>query len=168
MNKPLLMVLLVILVALGALAVYRLAFKAPEEPLPPVELEKDKDVPFLQEVDGIETDETPEFDVEVATKEVGARKVLEFTITETHGWAVKQVYVQAYFGKVNPDTGEFETEMKDPPQVLCKDIIRFGKPLVLETTLTTPELDQTGGELGGPENWNAAVYKWGTVYKPKQ
>ena len=166
MNKPLLIVLLVILVLL---LVYMFAFREEVDTRPALPPEQPPAAPVLVAIDGIETEETPEFNVEVATKEVGTRKELEFVITEAHGWAVDKVWIRARYGKVNPETGEFESDMQYPVEMLSRegDIIDFGKPLVAKTTLTSVELTQTKGELGGPENWEATVYKWASVFKPK-
>jgi len=164
MNKPLLIVLLVIL---AGLLVYMFAFRQEVDTRPDLPLEQPSPTPVPVAIDGVETEEPPEFNVEVATKEVGARKVLEFVITEAHGWAVDKVYVRARYGKIDPDTGEFESDMQYPVEMLCRDIIDFGKPLVAETTLTSFELTQTNGELGGPENWEVTIYQWGRVHKPK-
>jgi hypothetical protein len=169
MNKPLLIILLV--VAAGLL-VWRLAFQEPIEPAPEVpEVAKTAEEKYNpKNVNGIETDEEPEFNVVVEALIEGKRSVLEFSITETHGWAVTMVYVEASHGFINEDTGEWEQnlDLRNPPKLLCPDILDFGKTLVAKTTLTGIELEQVGGELGTSENWRGHVYEWGKVYKPKQ
>ncbi|MHC4064898.1 MAG: hypothetical protein ACYSUI_10405 [Planctomycetota bacterium] len=167
MNKPLLIILLA---AAVALLVYRLGFQSTEEPLSNIEVEEDKADPFLQAPppgEGVETEETPEFEVVMATKHVGMQQKLEFTIIEAHGWWVKRVYVQAYYGNEDPETGEFERANEFPVKMLCSEVIKFGKPLVCETTLTDPELTSIGGEVGDGDDWQGEVYDWGKVYKPK-
>ncbi|HUU85832.1 MAG TPA: hypothetical protein VM243_20230 [Phycisphaerae bacterium] len=168
MKKPLLIILLV--VAVGLLT-WRFAFYQGAEPV--------ADVPETaqtaaerynpEEIDGVETDEEPEFNVVVDARMEGTRPVLEFSITETHGWAVTMLYVEASHGTISEETGEWaqNTELRNPPKLLCKEILDFGKTLVDKTTLTTIEMLQINQDLGTSENWRARVYKWGKVYKPK-
>ena len=167
MNKPLLVILLV--VAVGLL-VWRLAFYQSPEPLADVtDLGKTTPGGFEAPVDGIETEEEPEFNVVVEAMMEGNRPVVEFSITETHGWAVTHAYVEASHGRINEETGEWEQnlELRNPPRLLCKEILDFGKTLVAKTTLTTIEMMQIGEELGTSENWRGHVFQWGKVYMPK-
>jgi hypothetical protein len=168
MNKSLVVILLVLVIALLC---YRFGVQdrsqtLPDEPAPAKTLEE-KFNP--QTVDGIETDEAPEFDVVVETRMEGRRPVLDFTITETHGWAVTLIYLRADHGWTDQETGEWERDpaLTVPPKILCPDMLHFGKTLVAETTLTSLEMGQIGNELGTAENWRAEVYQWGKVYKPK-
>lgn len=161
LNKPVLAVLLVVAAALVTVLVIR----GPMDTRPPVPPPWPQ--PESPTIDGLATEETPEFDVEVATRVRGAQKRLEFTITERHGWAVEMVYVRARYGEIDPDTGEFVSDMQYPVEMLCRGFLDFGRPLVAETTLTNVELGQTDGQLGGPENWEAVIYDWKNVYKPK-
>ena len=168
MNKPLLVILVV--VAVGLL-VWRVAFHESPEPVAEVpDSPKIIQPGFDAPVDGIETEEEPEFNVVVEAMMEGNRPVVEFSITETHGWAVTLVYVEASHGRINEETGEWEQnlELRNPPKLLCKEILDFGKTLVAKTTLTTIEMMQIGEELGTSENWRGKVYQWGKVYKPKQ
>ncbi|HUU85831.1 MAG TPA: hypothetical protein VM243_20225 [Phycisphaerae bacterium] len=120
-------------------------------------------------IDGIETDEQPEFNVAVEARLEGTHPVLEFSITETHGWAVTHLYIEASHGFTNEETGEWEpnSALRNPPRLLCKGYVEFGKTLVDKTTLTTIEMMQIDHELGTSENWRARVYKWGRVYQPR-
>ena len=168
MKKPLVIMLLVLVIAL---LFYRFAMQdrsatLPDDP-PPAKTVEEKFNP--QTFDGIETDEAPEFDVVVATRREGRRNVLDFTITETHGWAVTQILVRADHGWPNEETGEWERDpaLTVPPKILCRDMLHFGKTLVAKTTLTPIEMGQIGDELGTAENWRAEVYQWDKVYKPK-
>ena len=168
MKKPLVAILLVLVIALLA---YRFVVQdrsatTPDAPPPAVTTEQ-KFNPST--VDGIETDEAPEFNVVVETLMKGRRPVLVYSITETHGWAVTLIYVRAEHGWTNEETGEWERDpaLTVPPQILCRDMLHFGKTLVYETTLTSLEMGQIGNELGTAENWQAEVYQWGKVYKPK-
>ena len=164
MNKPLVIVLVVIILLLAVYALF-IQNRDPEG-AQPTNLDQPPK-PAAPKIDGVETTETPEFDVTVEVVRVGAQQRLKFTMAETHGWAVVGVYVHAHYGAVNAETGQFETTMQRPAEMLCKGNIDFGKPLVEETTLTDAELAQIGGDAGTNENWQGAVYKWTKVYKPK-
>lgn len=169
MNRPLLIILLVLA---AGLLIWRLAFQEPIEPVPnaPEEVKTVEGNFSPENVNGIKTDEEPEFNVVVEAFMEGSRSVLEFSITETHGWAVTAVIVEAFHGFINEETGEWERnpDLKHLPQLLCRDMLDFGQTLVAKTTLTGIELERIGGELGTSENWQGRVYGWGRVYKPKQ
>jgi hypothetical protein len=168
MNKNALLILLLV-IAVGLL-VWRLGFTgSSEEPTVELENANKKEAFVLDDSRGIPTDEQPEFNVVVDAKKVGNRNVLEFTVTETHGWAVGHVYVEASHRTLNEESGEWEQTQGHTVQLLCKGIVDFGKPLVDNTTLTDYDLDRLPDrEMGTSENWEGRVYKWGKVLKPKE
>jgi len=170
MNKPLLIILLLLLVGL---LVYKLGFQSRQtdggEP-PATDLKDivEKEPLFWRTpANGVKTDETPEFDVQLETRHQGQQQRLHFTVTEVHGWWVTEVLVEARYGKTNPETGEFEDLNSLPVKYLFMDVIEFGKPLEGDTALTSPELRTIGGQIGEPANWQAKIVRWREVFKPQ-
>ncbi|MCP4246134.1 MAG: hypothetical protein GY778_03710 [bacterium] len=164
MNKPLLIILVLIA---AALAGYLFVIQSKEPPTTDGTTEGLKRNPFDRvPASGVETDEEPEFEVTVTPKMSGVQKRITFEITETHGWWVTMVKVEALHGTTNADTGEFEPDGEKVP-MLCPEVLEFDKPLVCETTLTNVDLRNIGGELGEPENWQGQVYAFDKVFKPK-
>jgi len=170
MNKPLLIILLLLLVGL---LVYKLGFQSKQTDgdngsVPDLKDIVEQDPLFWRTPpQGVKTDETPEFDVQLETRHQGQQQRLHFTVTEVHGWWVTEVYLEANYGKANPETGEFEVLSKLPVKFLFPDVIEFGKPLEGDTALTGPELNFLGGEIGDPSNWDAKIVRWREVYKPQ-
>ena len=163
-NWPLLVILLLVLVALLGYALLR---EKPDERAAII-IEPPKVDPFLVEPDdGVLAEDTPELDVQVTPKMDGQQKKIEFAITERHGWWVTAVYVQAWYGEPNAETGEWERTIDHPIQLLCMKPVSFGETLVAQTTLTNVDLNWLDGRFGGPENWRGEVYKYGKVFKPK-
>ena len=163
MNKPLLIVLLLIL---AGLAVYMFVREKPDDRAELSE-EDEKPVGFFEVPENaVLTDEIPEFQVQVTPKTDGPKQIVEFSITEAHGWAVKAVYVRAWYGEPNEETGEWEPKMARPVELLCREILGLGKTLVASTPLTEADRNNLAGKFGTAENWRGEVYKWGKVYKP--
>jgi len=162
MNKPLLIVLVLVLIGLAAYTLLgtrsEVVPEVPETTVKPNSFEAEPE-------NGIETDELPEFQVQVTPKKVGGQNKLEFAMTEAHGWWVNHIYVEAWYRELNEETGEWERKMERPVQYLCKDVLRFNETLVEETTLTDPELDDIGGDPGTTENWEGRIYKWHKIFK---
>ena len=152
--------MLALLIVVAAILAGVLILRDPVDPIPDPKIEPVEERIDSVEIDGVLTEELPEFDVQIDAKLVGQQQRLEFTISELHGWAVRYVYVRAHFGEVDPDTGEFVRRAEFPVEMLCRDHLEFGKPLICETTLTTFELEHIGGNIGGPENWEGVVYDW--------
>ena len=164
MNKTMLIILVLIA---GGLAIYLFAFQSKELPTTSGVTEGLKPNPFDREpADGVETDQEPEFEVTVTPKIKGTQKRIIFEITETHGWWVTMVKVEALHGAVNADTGEFEPD-GEKVIMLCMEVVEFDKPLVCETTLTPIEMRKIGGELGEPDNWQGRVYYSNKAFQPK-
>ncbi len=171
MNKPLLIVLLLVAIALGAYVLTRgETDPAPEPDLPvasgPV---IGTDVAYDPETleNGIEIHEEPNFDVQITLKEKKAQRRIEFAITETHGWAVTMVYVRAWHRSLNEETGEWQRDMEVPVKHMCQSIVNFGETLTQETALTDFELSQFDCDEMNPEHWVGEVYKYRKVFKPK-
>ncbi|MFQ5489451.1 MAG: hypothetical protein ACE5GE_01910 [Phycisphaerae bacterium] len=165
MNKPLVIVLVIVLVGLAAWKICA----------PAVDTAPDMAVStgrppsgFMRDIGGVKTDEEPEFDVQLEAKMDGNKSVLEFTITETHGWGVKTVLIRFWHRIKNEETGEW---IKDPNfhtnAFICNKPLEIGKPLVYRTVLAEVELDQVpDGLIGTSEEWGAKVEGHGSVYKP--
>ena len=164
MNKLLLIVLLVALAALVVFLVVRgevdTRFDVPEdrEVAPP---------PFTDYHEGEATDQPGDFHVDVEARMDGAAAKLEFTVTESHGWGARGVYISFWHRVKNEQAGEWEMDPDfDRVTFLCREPLRIGEPLVYETTLTSVELGQLGGELGDSEEWEAAIDQTEDVRKP--
>lgn len=165
MNKLLLIVLLVIL---AALVVFLLVRKdvdtrpdlpGQREAAPP---------PFADYDEGEATDEPGDFHVDVEARMDGPAAKLEFTVTESHGWGARGVYISFWHRIQNEETGEWEPDPDfDRVTFLCKKPLKIGEPLVYETTLTSVELGQLGGELPDSEMWEAEIDQSMDVRKPK-
>ncbi len=166
MNKPLVAVLVVVL---AALVVY-LAMRQPPDTRPPIADTPPKDVPTIpgEDLGGVPADGPGDFQVAVVAKKVGAQSRLEFTVTEANGWGAQGVYIRFWHLVQNEETGEWEQDDRmDPVEVLPGEPLRFGEPLVYETTLTGVELGQLGGELGTTEEWAAEISKPIDLRKPE-
>lgn len=161
--------LALLLVVAAGLFVWVVFFQPEQASVPEVTLEQDRGpAPFDREPEGgVLTDEVPEFDVEVIAKHVRNQQRLEFVISEVHAWAVLRVKVEAEIGDLDPETGEFVPFVDFTVQMLCREIIEFGQPLVCETTLNHAELNLIGGDILGSDNWRGRVYSWTDVYKPQ-
>jgi hypothetical protein len=167
MNKPLLIVLLVVLIALVVYLLVRPSVdtRPPEPENPP------RDVPRFgadAEMDCDLTDEEGDFSLELEARKVGVQNRLRFTVTEANGWGAKGVYIRFWHLVKNEETGEWEQdERMEPVEVLTRDPLLFGQPLVYETPLTGVELDKIGGELGTSEEWAAEVIRAVELCTPK-
>ena len=165
MNKPLLIVLVV---TLAALVVFLLVRKDVDT-RPPIPENLPTTLPtFGEDIGGVPADGPGDFHVDVVAKKVGLRNVLEFTVTESQGWGAKGVYIRFWHLVQNEETGEWEQDSgMSPVTFLPKDPLRFGEPLVYETTLTGLELSRIGGELGESEEWAAEVSQIIDLRKPE-
>ncbi len=163
-NKPLLVILLVILAGAGAYALLR---PTPDTG-PDLKGRQTVEDPFLKDPGGVPTDEPGDFHVDVEARKEGARNVLEFTVTESHGWGALAVYIRFWHQVKKADTDEWEQDpVFDPVTILSEHPLKLGEPLVAKTTLTGPELRPLNGELGTSEEWAAEVSQTKEIRKPK-
>ena len=165
MNK---LPLIVLLVILAALVVFLLVRKDVDT-RPDLPGERGTTTPsFAAEIGGVPTDEPGDFHVDVEARTAGARAMLEFTVTESHGWGARGVYISFWHRIKNEETGEWEPDPDfDRVTFLCKEPVRIGEPLVYETTLTSVEMGQLRGELGDSEEWAAEIDQTMEVRKPE-
>ena len=165
MNKPLMIVLVLMLAGLAAWKICA----------PAVDTRAVQDVATARPeggfeaaiAGGVETDEEPEFDLQLEARMEGSKSVLEFTITETHGWGVKGVLVRFWHKIKDEETGEW---IEDPDfstnPFICNKPLQLGQPLVYRTVLAEAELDQLpDGLLGSSEEWGAEVAGERGVFK---
>lgn len=168
MNKPLIIGLVVVLAGLAAWKICAPATdtRAAQEVATTRE-DSGFDAPIIG---GVKTDQEAEFDVQLEAKQEGNKSVLEFTITETHGWGVKGVLVRFWHRIKDEETGEW---IEDPNfntnPFVCNKAIQLGKPLIYRTVLADVELDQLpDGSMGTTEEWGAEVAGNRGVFKPAQ
>jgi hypothetical protein len=165
MNKPLLIVLLVIAVGL----VIYLATRGEVDTTPrPEESSVNKAEPYAS-CQGTKTDQAPEFDVQVAAIKSSGQNKIEFTVTELTGFCVQNVYVEVWHGVRNADTGEF-----DPPAAgayklshLLKGVVPAGEPLVDSIVLNEKEMGELDWEEVESDGLVGRVTQWGDVFKPQ-
>lgn len=115
---------------------------------------------------GVKPEGEPEFHVDVELRLIGPRNVLEFTITEAHGWYADFVYVEFWYGEKDED-GEWN-QVGDPVVYMCHHFLDYGATLVENTTLMDIEFPELDGEFGTTENWQARVNDWRRVLAPEQ
>jgi len=159
---PTLIILVLVLVGLGVYVWVNPPSATPPPVTAPI---AEKPEPCDPEVDGEPiADQDPEFDVGVDLRQEGPRHVLEFTVTEKHGWAVNCVYVEFW----NQEWDE-ETQVYAPNDYrithLCKFPLGFNETLVDSTTLIGTDLPE-GVEIGTRDNWGARVVQWGRAFSP--
>lgn len=116
------------------------------------------------EAEGVKPDVPPEFDVQVELRMEGPRQVLDFTITERHGWYADLLRVEFWYVEQKED-GQWR-QVGDPLSYQCHHYLDFGATLVEHTTpqaIEFPELD----DFGTTENWRARISSWDKVLAPK-
>lgn len=166
MNKPLVIVLVLVLAGLGAWKV--LAPATDTRAVQPVSGPRGESGDMAAIIGGVETDEEPEFDVQLEAMMEGNRSVLDFTITETHGWAAKGVLVRIWHKIKDPETGEWieDPDFETNPFV-CNKPLQLGKPLIYRTVLADAELNQLPDRLmGSSEEWGAEIVGDRGIFKP--
>jgi len=119
---------------------------------------------FNPDAKGVKPDIAPELNVDVELTKEGPRHVLNFTITEKHGWYVDHVYVDFWYVKIGKNG--HEKQVGNPVQYLCHHYLDFGATLVENTTLLDVEFPELS-DFGTTENWRVAIRKWGKVLAPE-
>lgn len=128
---------------------------------PPV----DAQAPYFDpDVEGVEPDGAPEFNVVHDLHMVGKRNVMSFIVTETHGWYADHIYVTFWYEEEDED-GKRQ-RLGDPIEFLMKGYIDFGKTLEDETTLLSYEFPELDG-FGTTDDWQVIVSQSGQVFAPK-
>ena len=164
MNKPLLIVLLVIAVGL---VVYLATRGEVDTTARPVTSDVNKDEPYAA-CPGTQTDQEPEFDVQVAAVRSGGQNKIEFTVTELTGFCVQNVYVEVWRGARNAETGEFDPPAEDAYKLshLLKGVVPAGEPLVDSIVLNQKEMGELNWQEVESDDLAARVSQWGDVFKP--
>ncbi len=113
------------------------------------------------------TDRTPKFNVEVVRRNEGTQPVLEFHITEEHGFMVDGISVEFWFRFKDDDTGEWIDDTKTI-KYLCRARLGFNETLVDKTVLLDTEFQHLGIDLLSTtsDNWGAQVVEWMRVMEP--
>lgn len=125
----------------------------------------DKHPPFYNpDVEGDKPDEDPELDVTCELTYEGPRAVLNFTVTERHGWYVDHIYVEFWYVEED-ENGELR-QIGDPVQHLCKKYLDFDDTLRDNTTLLDVEFEELDG-FGTTENWRVRVADYNVYLAPK-
>jgi len=125
---------------------------------------KDKPAPYFNpNVEGVEPDGAPEFNVVHELRMVGQQTRMFFTVTEAHGWYADHVYVEFWYEEED-ENGE-RRRVGDPVRLMMKGYVDFGKTLEDNTTLLDYEFPELDG-FGTTENWQARVNQYGKVLSP--
>ena len=151
---------IVIVVALGIFVVYQqLSVNKPTRGL-----EDDKEVPFTAQREGVEPPTRPEFDVGIELVREGPKQLIQFTVTERHGWFADTIYVEYWYEEPDED-GQWH-RVGNSIEFLCRKYLDFGSTLVDRTVLYDVEFPELES-FGTVENWRARVTRYGTVLAPK-
>ncbi len=115
-------------------------------------------------VEGVEPDGPPDFNVGVELRMQGEKGILDFTITEAHGWYAEFLYIDFWYVAID-ENGE-ERQIGDPVTYMCHHFLPFGETLEEYTSLLDLEFKELDG-WGTTENWRAMVSKHGKVLAPE-
>ncbi len=129
--------------------------------VPPV---NQKDKFYDPNVEGLEPDTDPDFHVGVELRWDNQKAILDFTISESHGWYADYLYIDFWYVEED-ENGELR-QIGDPVTYMCHNYLPFGETLVEYTTLLDIEFDQID-DFGTTENWRARVGTWDKVLAPK-
>ncbi len=157
-------VAVVIIVALGGFVFYK--HQATKD-TSVTQLEGPKDTPFEKpgvEAEGVEPPAPPDFDIAIDLVDKGPQKLIQFTVTERHGWYADTIEIHYWYVEQGED-GEWR-QVGDTARFLCRSYLDFGGTLVDSTVLYELEFPQLE-DFGTPENWRARVHGHGKVLAPK-
>lgn len=166
MNKPLLIALLVIVVALVVYLVTRSEVDT-RAVVEPDKAAKEAKVEPYASCPGVKTDEQPDFDIQVEAVRAGEQNKVEFTVTELNGFCAQNVYVEFWHAVRNEETGEVEPPAADTYKLshLLKGVVPAGKPFVDSIVLNSSEMGWLNWDEVGPDDLVARVSQWGGVFK---
>jgi len=109
----------------------------------------------------------PKLNVVAARRDEGAHSLLEFEISEEHGYMVDGILLEFWYRKKNEETGEW---VKDSKRVgfFIKQRLGFNETIVDSTPLLDIEFEHLGIDLAATttENWQARVVNYTRAMVP--
>jgi hypothetical protein len=159
--------IVLILALVGALVYQNTQSKQAAAPTPTPQLntpEWDSGIPAnAKEVKG----RTPKINVVTVRRNNGTQSVLEFHITEEHGYMVDAIQLRFNYRFQDPETGDW---IQDPKRIdyFVNQRLGFNETLVANTVLLDMEFQHLGIDLSATttENWEVEVIGFGRVMEP--
>jgi hypothetical protein len=116
----------------------------------------------------LEDGKTPKFDVECVRIFDKPQDILEFHVTEEHGWAADGIRLEFWYRFKDEDSGEWIDDKMNAVAHVARKRLDFNETLVEFTTLLPIEYRHLKINLGdtNSENWHAEVVDWARVMEP--
>ncbi|UCE59395.1 MAG: hypothetical protein JSU63_18375 [Phycisphaerales bacterium] len=111
----------------------------------------------LEDPPGEEPEGPPSFDVSFEVDRSTAKNRLVFYIQETHGYYVESPVLEFWWHEVGEDPDTDGLPEPYPIEWRINNYIEANKTYKDCITITNPELEPIGGDMGSAENWSGRI-----------